>query len=115
MVVEILDAIHKRLPEKWQRRMSAASYAVFSVYYNTKMAIPYIKAKHRIAFHEKYLNSEVYHTLLRQQTHEWAVNMYFQNRLWTVYGQQLTLWEKLKCLFIPYTVIDKYEGNRAEE
>lgn len=105
------DKLFERLPASWQPPVLGVMEKVFYVYYMTKHHFPYSKAKHRIAYHEKYLNSAEYRLILKEHGPDAAYEHYFGNRLWIKYGDELTFFEKFKCLVVPYSVIDRYENE----
>jgi hypothetical protein len=105
-----VDHLFEQLPEWLQQAIFEGLAIMFKVYYTIIHQFPYNKAKHRLAYHAKYIGSEQYLELKRSFGTNAARNLYFEWRLWKEYEKKLDVYEKLKCFFLPYSVINFYGG-----
>lgn len=107
----ILDRIIRTLPKKWQIIFIKVIEKIFIVYYTIKHHNPYTKAKHRIAYHKKFKNSNEYRSLCNIGGSNFAEEYYFEEARWKEYIKHINFKEKLKCFFLPYSIIYKYNED----
>lgn len=111
-LVDIFNKIYTFLPSSWQYCIMKLVYYFFTIYYTAINQFPYNKARHRIAYYEKFCNSKEYTELLSYfGNYEAVKDIYFSERWWKHYMRRITFKEKLKCFFTPYSIIDKYNSE----
>ena len=109
IITKPLEVLYEILPESYQSHIMKAMESIFYSYYSIKHSIPFNKARLRLAYHEKYLPSDEYRQMAIDQNPHAASDFFFSERLWPRYIAQLTTMERIQCIFIPYTIIDRYE------
>lgn len=108
MILDTLEFIYRSLPGSFQPYFFKTVVAIYKINYQIKYKIPFIKARLMLAYHGKYLPSDEYRQIAIEHNPYFASEAFNSKEVNSIYFAQITWKELLQCIFIPYTVIDRY-------